>query len=114
MPTVDELRAALAVAELEEQLIEAKAAAAAEAEARTAELVAQLAETSDPAVVAELVVGIRAAGQPAPVDYELKAAVREARRAYREMRDAQPPDDGEVRPAVIEAGVTVPTPDEVN
>lgn len=72
---VEELRAALAVAELEEQLAAAKAGDGA--------------------------------------DMALKLAVREARRVYREMREARPAEEGEARPGAIEAGVAVNT-SEVN
>lgn len=65
MSTADELRAALAVAELEEQLADAKATDA------------------------------------GPSD-ELKLALRDARQAYRTIREGYPTSDGEPRPAVID------------
>lgn len=70
MPTADELRAALAVAELEDELAAAKLT-------------------------------------PDGPSAELKLAVREARRVYRQMREGYPPAPGEARPATIEttAGV---------
>jgi hypothetical protein len=70
MPNADELRAALAVAELEEQLIAAK-------------------ETDD--------------GPSA----ELRAALREARQTFRQMREGYPVQAGEARPDAITATATV-------
>lgn len=105
---VEELRAALAVAELEEQLAAAKAVAAAEVGERAQALVDQMAASTDPDEIRTLAAELASIGE-GNVDTELKLAVREARRVYREMREARPAEEGEARPGAIEAGVAVNT-----
>jgi hypothetical protein len=51
----------------------------------------------------ELIRAKNGGGAPA----ELKDEVREARRQYRELRDATPPAEGEARPEAIRATATV-------
>ncbi len=70
MPTADELRAALAVAELEEELAAAK-------------------------------------GTDEGPTADLKAALRDARQTYRQMREGYPAGEGDARPATIETTTTV-------
>ena len=105
MPTADELRAALAVAELEEKLDAEKARLSAEHDAARADVIAQLAAATDPAEVEALVASLPR--RPDAVATELKEQVREARRAYRELREQRDPGPGEARPDVIRATTTV-------
>jgi hypothetical protein len=104
MPAVDELRAALAVAELEEQLSAEKARLNVEAQDRARGLAQRIAAETDPDVIAVLVTDLRSASRPEPVSEDLKFALREARRVHRELRRARPAGPGEVRPDTI--GVT--------
>lgn len=69
MPSSEELRAALAVAELEEELVAAKA--------------------------------------DGPADRDLKLRLREARRAFRELREGRPVGPGDARPETVKASAKV-------
>ena len=105
MPTSDELRAALAAALVEEQLAEAKAAAEVEAEAARGDILARMAAATDPEELRALAAELGAV--VAVVDPALKAEVREARRAFRVMRELHPPAEGEARPAAVETSMGV-------
>lgn len=105
MPTADELRAALAVAELEEQLDAEKARLTAEHDQARAAIIDQIAGTTDPAQVEALLAQLPR--RPDAVDTDLKERVREARRVYREMREQRDPEPGEARPDAIRATATV-------
>ena len=105
MPTSDELRAALAAAEAEEALVEAKAVAEAEAEAVRGEILARMAAATDPGELQALAGELGAV--VAVVDPELKLAVREARRTFREMREQHPAGEGDARPAAVETSTGV-------
>lgn len=57
--------------------------------------------------VLELEVELAAAKEYGGADMELKLRLREARRAFREMREGGPPAEGVARPATIETGSEV-------
>lgn len=105
MPTADELRAALAVAELEEQLDAEKARLTAEHDRARADIVARIAGTTDPTEVEALLAELPR--RPDAVATDLKEQVREARRAFRELREQRDPEPGEARPDVIRATTAV-------
>ena len=103
MASVDELRAELAVRELEEQLVADKAALQAEADERAAAIVARLQASTDPDEIRQLAADLAAAQVPDRRDPAAAEQLREARRAHRELRAARDAGPGDARPATIEA-----------
>ncbi len=103
--TVTEVKAELAALELEEQWVQAKKDADSAAEQKRNELAQLIARTTDVETIRDL------ANQLADVrpEYpnELRVALREQRRAFRELRSARDPEvedgDATVRPETVES-----------
>lgn len=108
MVSTQELRLALKASELGDLLIEAKAAAQDQAEAKRAELLDRMASSRDPEEIRSLMAEMQSVSADVPTD--LKLAVREANREYRELRAQSEPAEGVVRPATIETGTSVHSP----